>query len=274
VIEHQFGIEILPIWHDKPGDAEGFIRDVRTELAKVLLSRTGRCLAGSLRFHQTQPTKQPILVMPYEENDCNAIEDGRTRGSSQSVVLFTPATRASGCSAGKPATLPHEILFHELVHSLRRVSGHLHKNFLNNKLGLIYHDTEEFLAILVTNIFISDMTNPHKTSLRAGTYGHGPLEPELADSFRFFSLGTPAFNIIANFCNENPGFTRMLTTVAAHCNPIAAYYKNPHKAFEMAANGDAENVVEGMTPLDYVRNGGVWERIIPYGGPGPKLGAP
>ena len=55
----------------------------------------------------------------------------------------------------------------------------------------------------------------------------------------------------------------MLTTVSARFNPIAAYYKNPHKAFEMAANGDAENVVEGMTPHDYVRNGGVWERIIP-----------
>ena len=65
----------------------------------------------------------------------------------------------------------------------------------------------------------------------------------------------------------------MLTTVSARFNPIAAYYKNPHKASEMAANRDPENVFEGMTPLDYVRNGGVWERIIPYGGPGPKLGA-
>jgi hypothetical protein len=79
--------------------------------------------------------------------------------------------------------------------------------------------------------------------------------------------GTPAFNIVANFCNENPGFTRMLTTVSARFNPIATYHKNPHKAFEMAANGDAENVFEGMTPPDYVRNGGVRERIIPYGGP-------
>jgi hypothetical protein len=271
VIEQQFGTEIY-----EPGDAEGFTRDIRSELAKILLSRTGGCLAAALRFHQTQPTKQPILVMPYEENDCNAEEDAVTQGSSQSVVLFTPATRGSSCSLGKPATLPHEILVHELVHSLRRVSGHLHQNSLNNKLGLIsdYGFTEEFLAILVTNIFISDVTNPHKTSLRAGWAGHGALDPELADSFRFFSLGTLAFNIVANFCNENPGFPRMLTTVSARFNPITAYYKNPHKAFEMAANGDAENVFESLAPLDYFRNGGVWERIIPYGGPGPKLGAP
>ena len=101
--------------------------------------------------------------MPYEENDCNAEEVAVTQGSSQSVVLFTPATRGSSCSLGKPATLPQEILVHELVHSLRRVSGHMHQNWLNNKLGLIsgYGNTEEFLAILVTNIFISDVTNPH-----------------------------------------------------------------------------------------------------------------
>jgi hypothetical protein len=73
VIEQQFGIEIY-----QPDDAEGFTRDIRSELAKILLSRTGRCLAAALRFHQTQPTKQPILVMPYEENDCNAEEDAVT----------------------------------------------------------------------------------------------------------------------------------------------------------------------------------------------------
>ena len=117
----------------------------------------------------------------------------------------------------------------------------------------------------MTNIFISDVTNHHKTSLRADAQSHAALDPELAGSFRFFSLGTRAFNIIANFCNENRGFTRMLATVSARFNPVAAYYKNPHKAFEMAANGDAENVFEGMAPLDYVRKGGVWEHIIPYG---------
>ena len=270
MIEQQFGIEIY-----EPGDAAGFTRDIRRELAKILLSRTGRCLAASLRFHQTQPTKQPILLMPYEWNDCDAQEAAPTPGLSQSVVLFTPATLRSSCSPVSPRH-SRTILVHELVHSLRHVSGHLHQDSLNNKRGLIsgYGNTEEFLAVLVTNIFISDATNPHKTGLRADWQGLAALDPKLLNSFRFFSLGTSAFNIVANFCNENPGFTRMLTTVSARFNPIAAYYKNPHKAFEMAANGDAENVFESLTPLDYVRNDGVWERIIPYGGPGPKLGAP
>lgn len=270
MIEQQFGIEILPTWHDRPtGDAHAYTRDVRAELAKILQSRTGKYLAAALLFQKTQSTKPPILVMPYEGNDCNAEEDSVTRGSAQSVVLFSPATRASRCSDGKAATLPHEILFHELVHSLRRVSGHLHRHSVISKLQP-YTNTEEFLAILVTNIFISDVTNHHKTALRANHESHTALDPEIADSFRYFSLGTRAFNVIANFCSDNRGFTRMLATVPARFNPIAAYYSNPHKAFEMAANGDAENVFEGMTPLDYARDGKVWKRIIPYAGPGPK----
>ena len=187
------------------------------------------------------------------------------------VVLFTPTTGASCCSGGKAATLPHEILVHELVHALRRVSGHLHQHRVINKLQP-YSNTEEFLAILVTNVFISDVTNRHKTGLRSDHQSHAALDPELADSFRFFSLGTRAFNIIANFCNENRGFTRMLAKVSARFNPIAAFYKNQRKAFEMPARGDSEFVFEGMTPLDYVEKGGAWERIISYSGPPAKGG--
>jgi hypothetical protein len=55
----------------------------------------------------------------------------------------------------------------------------------------------------------------------------------------------------------------MLAKVSARFNPIAAFYKNQRKAFEMAATGDSEFVFEGMTPLDYVKKGGAWERISP-----------
>jgi len=262
MIEQRFGIKILPTWHEGPGGNQAeFIRGVRAELSKIILSRAGMALADSLRFHH-----KTILLMPYEGNDGNAEEDGVTPGSQQSVVLFTPLTRASCCSSGKAATLPHEILVHELVHSLRRISGHLHRNRVINKLQP-YSNTEEFLAILVTNIFISDVTNPNKTSLRADHQSHAAVDPELADSFRFFSLGTRAFNVIANFCDENRGFTGMLAKVPARFNPIAAYYKNRRRAFEMAATGDAEAVFEGMTPLDYVQKGGAWERITSYAGP-------
>lgn len=281
MVERQFGIQILPLWHEKPaGNAAKYTRDVRAELTRILHSRAGRALADSLRFQFSPAAARKrgdkrgnaVLLMPYEGNDDNSEEDGVTPGAQQSVVLFTPATRASCCSKNKSATLPHEILVHELVHSLRRVSGHLHRHNVINRLQP-YTNTEEFLAILVTNIFISDVTNHHKTSLRANHQSHAALDPELAGSFRFFSLGTRAFNVIANFCSENAGFTRMLADVPAPFNPIAAYYKNRAKAFDMAANGDADDVFESMTPMDYFKApDGAWKRIISFPGP-PARGA-
>ena len=280
MVEQQFGIQILPIWHGEPsGDPARFTQDVRLELQRILHSRAGRVLADCLRFQFSSRAPNPggkqgkaVLLMPYEGNDCNAEEDGVTPGSQQSVVLFTPATRASGCSNGKAATLPHEILVHELVHALRRISSHLHAHKVIDKLRPYTH-TEEFLAILVTNIFISDVTNHHKTRLRADHQSHAVLDPELADSFRFFSLGTRAFNVISAFCDENSGFARMLANVPARFNPIAAYYRNRRKAFEMAANGDADYVFEGLTPMDYFKApGGAWKRIIPFPAPPPPGG--
>jgi len=68
MIEQRFGIQILAIWHEDPGgDADGFTRDVRVELNRILQSRAGRALADSLRFQ-----KKTVLVMPYEGNDGNA----------------------------------------------------------------------------------------------------------------------------------------------------------------------------------------------------------
>jgi len=273
MVEQRFGIQILPMWHgETKGNPEQFTHDVRVELQRILHSRAGRVLADCLRFQFSSSAPRgpedkrgnAILLMPYEGKDCNAEEDGVTPGAQQSVVLFTPATRASGCSDGKAATLPHEVLVHELVHSLRRVSGHLHPHQVINRVQP-YPTTEEFLAILVTNIFISDVTNHQKTGLRANHQSHAPLDPELVDSFRFFSLGMRAFQIIAAFCEENSGCARMLANVTAPHNPIAAYYKNRRKAFEMAANGDADLVFEHMTPIDYFKApGGTWKRIIPF----------
>jgi hypothetical protein len=189
------------------------------------------------------------------------------------MVRFTPASGRSPCGPEvkkkRPASLPHEILFHELVHSLRRVSGKMRGwNLRGNGALSGQGNIEEFIAILVTNIFISDVTNAYKTGLRDDWSSHSPLDPKLAGSYRFFALGTKAFNLIATFCDDNPGFTTMLSKVRAHFNPIAAYHQNRRKAFEMAANGDSENVFQNMTPLDYVQNlDGAWTRIIPFAGP-------
>lgn len=281
MIEKQFGIEVDPDWQTTSGNATPdngpplnkalFLSGVRNELAKILKSEAGRDLAASLRYH----TKL-ILLVPYPGDDGNAQEWwwGSSPKDNYSMVRFTPASGRSPCGEEvrkkRPASLSHEVLFHELVHSLRRMSGKMRGWNLRGTGTLSGQgNIEEFIAIMVTNIFISDVTNHYKTGLRDDWSSHSPLDPALAESYRFFALGTKAFNLIATFCDDNPGFTKMLSKVRAHFNPIAAYYQNRRKAFDIAANGDAENVFQNMTPLDYVQNSaGAWTRIVPF--PGPK----
>jgi hypothetical protein len=268
MVEKEFGIEILPTWHgEKPAHAARFIPQVREDLTRVLQSQAGRALAASLRWHNKK-----MYLMPYEGQDCNAQEDGVTPGSETPVVLFDPALlRSTPCAKrtdGNNATLPHEMLFHELVHAFRRISKHNHPRAVTGRL-LHYRNTEEFLAITLTNIFISDVTNKKKTGLRGAHGDHLAMDPEFTGSFQFFRHGTPAFNIIAGFCDANRGFAGQLSQVRGPFNPIAAYFKNRQKAFNMAADGDSEAVFENLTSLDYMkRDDGVWVRIVDF--PRPK----
>ena len=280
MIEKQFGIEIDPDWQTTSDNATSenvpqldkalYLGGVRNELARILKSEAGRDLAASLRYHA-----KTILLVRYTGGDGNAQEWwwGSSPKENYSMVRFTPASGRSPCGEEvrkkRPASLPHEVLFHELVHSLRRMSGKMRGWNLRGKGSISAQgNIEEFIAIMVTNIFISDVTNHYKTGLRDDWSSHSPLDPALAESFRFFALGTRAFNLIATFCDDNPGFTKMLSKVRAHFNPIAAYYRNRQKAFDIAANGDAENTFQNMTPLDYVQNpAGAWTRIVPFPGP-------
>ena len=243
MIEERFGITIDPTWQGAPGNKLRFIAGVRDVLARILSSEGGKALARSLRYH-----KKTVLLQPYEGDvGCNAQEwHWGTRGDTYSTVRFSPGSCGSGgctapCKGIINASLPHEVLFHELVHSLRRVSGHLHSWLLLGKM-LNYQDSEEFTAILTTNIFISDVTNHQKSGLRADYATDDALDPALADSLGFFATGTKAFNLIATFCDENRGFTNLLAHVRARFNPIAVYYQNQRKAFEIAAEGDSEEV--------------------------------
>ena len=243
MIEERFGIKIDPTWQGAAGNKLRFVAGVRDVLGRILNSDGGKALARSLRYHE-----KIILLQPYEgDGGCNAQEwHWGPRGETYSTVRFSPGACGSGgctspCKGIINASLPHEVLFHELVHSLRRVSGHMHPWLMLGRM-LNYQDSEEFTAILTTNIFISDVTNHQKSGLRADYATDDALDPALADSFGFFASGTKAFNLIATFCLENPAFTKMLAHLHARFNPIAVYYHNQRKAFDIAAEGDSEDV--------------------------------
>ncbi len=303
-VEHEFGIRIDPIWfynatefrtqkdtspgefvrgvldkaiHPTDHNKEKYVNDVRVQLKRILQSRAGRALAGSLRFHSNRSKAAPgkaIVIMPLEYDDCNAEEviprQGpkptqlpQTKGLVQSLQIrepkqapelayigFSPATLARTCHALRPGTLPQEMLYHELVHALRDLSGSSHRHVFTGRLTP-WDNSEEFLAVLMTDIFVSDSTNHHKTGLRKSHQGHDALDSRFGDSFRFFRLGMQAFSTIATFCRENHGFSRMLADVPASFNPIAAYYKEPQKAFEMAVMGMTDEALENLGEMEF-----------------------
>jgi hypothetical protein len=278
MVERQFGIEIDAEWLTTSGgetlnnpspNPKLYLAGVRNDLAKILRSEAGRHLAASLRHHSKK-----ILLVPYTGGDCNAQEWwwGSSAKDNYSMIRFSPSTAGSPCAEEikkrMPASLSHEVLFHELVHSLRRMSGKMRGWDLMGTSLANQGNVEEFIAVLVTNVFISDVTNSFKSGLRHGWMGHSPLESNLATSYRFFGFGTKAYNLVATLCDDNRGFTKLLSKVRAKFNPIAAYYQNPRKAFEIAANGDAEMAFQHITPMDYFQDlDGAWKRITPYSGP-------
>ena len=79
-----------------------------------------------------------------------------------------------------PGAAPDELLLHELVHAMRGVSG---KGLRCFGAPRGYSDYEEFVAILITNVYSSEMGR----SLRKDVEGFKPLPTQLCSSQAFFN---------------------------------------------------------------------------------------
>jgi hypothetical protein len=257
MIEKQFNISIM---HGSLAWAAG----VRADLDRIHQTQAGALLARSLRDF-----KSTITLIPYEGGDCNAQEGPASKAAPDiSVVLFSPRPKGTACTNHREsetgAILPHESLHHELVHSLRRISGKFKRFALSGKLDL-FHTNEEFYAILATNIYISDRSNRHKSNLRMDHAGHERLEARYESSYRYFQLGTKAYNLIAKFCTDHPDYSKQLAAIRANFNPLAAYYANPRKAFDQAAEGDADATIRSKLGHGYRQDAhGIYRRFLDF----------
>jgi hypothetical protein len=102
-----------------------------------------------------------------------------TGEGSDVTVEFTADMWGFGnqCSApgGQPGSSPSQVLFHELVHGYRMMRGHFF-NFPMTRSQKPYDNEEEFFAIVVSNVFIADTSNPFGSrTLRSDHHGFGTL---------------------------------------------------------------------------------------------------
>jgi hypothetical protein len=219
------------------------------QLNQIRKADTGSMLLRAIR--KAGPFVRIIPRFPVVgfDRDCNAdtipIPPAPTPGARAQVeIRFSPHRFLPGgfCDKhdGSAANLPHEKLFHELVHALRMLTKK--RSRVPEHGGLLrYDNNEEFYAVLVTNIFISDPSNGFKSGLRQGhTAPHQPLDKELASSFDFFRSGRRTYALIAQFFRDHPSFAHELACSRAVFNPLAAYDRSPARARQMSESGQAQ----------------------------------
>ena len=216
--------------------------EVNGDFDTMRLNRVGQALIGALT--------RALRIQPYTGTDLNATSTPTNRGAaevagrrsyrcdnalprtdpagnpilgtgggSDSIVAFNPSQwLTSGIADNRRITLPvgsrrDEILFHEMVHSIRQMAG-----TMNCSTGAAGFDTkEEVWSIMATNIYSSAWNRP----LRRDHHGFVVMT---ADEVRTYYTRFEV--MIGHFCRELPGFTRAVSLIAfIPFNPFRDYYR-------------------------------------------------
>lgn len=262
------GILDDPTVKDKITTSKRWSRNVRNTLCRIGASRVGNILLRSIAYHGDITTIQPFSPTKPIGKSCNAVmHHGWTTLDATNigaVISFTPEFygRGTACETknlqrGGFAAQGHEVLFHELVHAfrhsaLRRAGGQKWVGSLDKGL-VFYNELEEFYAVLIQGIYASEFRQPIRSS-HTGTF---PIDKKLEGSYLFFKSGTQTYDAVAILCEQNRGFTKALSKINTHFNPIRAYYEDPQKAKEFSnsemarSRDDAMPIVKGL--YDFLR---------------------
>lgn len=148
-----------------------------------------------------------------------------TGAGSDARVKISPtmfgygATGACGSVAGAPGASPSQVLFHELAHAYRYAAGAFNpRPTIGGSTG--YTNMEEFFAVVLSNVLISDPTYPSgNRTLRADHAGFLPLAPVLSTS-RGFVSAVPNRNKMREIVASDPQLAKDLATVNSYFNPF------------------------------------------------------
>ncbi len=243
-LEWNYMLDIRPTWVNAQMSAN-WEASVRRQITWIAGTDAGKVLLKSIKFFGKW-----VSISPYDglSGACNASAEERTGTAKDgkpygAMVLFSPHVyqRGTACHGGpnsNRANLPDEVLFHELVHAFRRVSGKRNRSATTG--GLVhYTSNEEFNAILLDNIYITDPTNKIRTGLRQDHASSGPLDAGLATSFDFFKSGGDVFGLVKQLATDHPFLSKEMAKVPSTFNPLAAFFANPVKAENLSKSTTA-----------------------------------
>ena len=195
--------------------------------------------------------------MQYEWNNARKIVN-RVAGTHFPVlrgrINFTPGmyARQGACqkfyqSRSQYIPSEDEVLMHELVHGVRLASLKLKLGPAADRGLVMYDNDEEFFAVLVENIYQSELRSG---PLRSSHTGFMEMDKNLQSSLAFFQVSGNAFEKIQKFATENPGLAKALSNIEAPFNPLNAYFCHTAKAREMSKSSYAR--MRDMGPIGMV----------------------
>lgn len=131
---------------------------------------------------------------------------------SDTIINFSPSIFAMAGSPTGPGASSDEILLHEMVHGLRQMMGRSVRETVGGNPGM--HNYEEFVAIVVANIYRSEIGQPQ---LRSDHQGFTPLTGPTTSSATFKST----FSLYLGYMDiEMPRLCQNLRQAKGSFNPL------------------------------------------------------
>ncbi|MEJ1157397.1 M91 family zinc metallopeptidase [Prosthecomicrobium sp. N25] len=164
---------------------------------------------------------------PQRDSDGHPVKNGFTGtgvGSDATVRISTFMWGEHGTSGKKhPGSTADEVLFHELVHAYRYMDGAGDRR----KVTAGYQNEEEFMAVVVTNIYLSEK----KQLILRGDHGHGARSmssSQFLDNVQ--NINPPPRQILDRFKSRQPRFYRDLAAIRGHIAPFNPIRVHRHEA--------------------------------------------
>jgi hypothetical protein len=249
----QYNIEIrkpADLW-DTSVNPDIWVPSVENILRKIANSKAGQAL-----FYAIFDSGHWVFIRPLEKGtDCNAFTYSAPRQvigtrAYWSVILFDPQAYAKGSRCyhlklGDKYTrggLPNEVLFHELVHAMRQCTALRQPTDLAGGLYRYVTD-EEFFAVVIANIYISEGAKDGSSGLRSGEIGKSPLESYFSNSLCFFASSTQILPLMKRFKKDHEQLFTDLSMINCTFNPVKALLETP-KTVEAISKAKATAVHE------------------------------
>jgi hypothetical protein len=235
---------------------------VRKILVKISHSKVGRVVLNTIRFQGRVVRIVPNVIdpqqcAPADTQDGDAFEFSVNKAvkmtnqvvsaglkSLRGRINFTPGMYAKGgpCEnsyrkRSQFTPTEDEVLLHELVHGARIASLKLKLQEATHQGLMMYDNDEEFFAVLVENIYLSELKSGH---LRSSHTSFMEMDQNLQGSLKFFQVSGKAFEKVDQLATQNPGLARALANIAVPFNPLTAYFSQPAKAREMSKSAYAK----------------------------------